>query len=121
MAWVLYVALVVLFVLVAVLFVVVLRSRDATSRRTRTRATGARHQSPGATAPGLDHDRRSVPSDVVGGVDPATTGASSPDGQAYRDQARRLADDEAASTRQLAEREAEALRRAAEAEAVSVL
>ena len=41
--------------------------------------------------------------------------------QAYRDQARRLADDEAATTRQLAEREAEGLRRAAEAEAASVL
>jgi ribonuclease Y len=121
MAWVLYIGLAVLFVLVAVLFVVVLRSREANSRRTptRTRASAARHQSGGAAAAGHDHDRRSTRSDVA--ADPLTTDEPAHDGQAYRDQARRLADDEAATTRQLAEREAEALRRAAEAEAVSVL
>ncbi len=118
MAWVLYVALAFLFVLVAVLFVVVIRSREAHSRRSGNRGTGARHQGrwdgPGRRA------------DTTGGVrsaaaDAVATRGPGDDLQTYRDQARRLADDEAATTRQLAEREAEALRRAAEAEAVSVL
>ncbi len=118
MAWVLYVALAVLFVLVAVLFVVVIRSREAPSRRSRNRGTGARHQSRW-DGPGRQADKTGgVRSAAVGAV--ATRGTGD-DLQTYRDQARRLADDEAATTRQLAEREAEALRRAAEAEAVSVL
>jgi ribonucrease Y len=119
-AWFLYIALAVLFVLVAALFVVVIRTREAHTRRSRTQVAGARHQR--AAAGGQGQDERPASSNLRDAeAEPSAAREPAQDQQAYRDQARRLADDEAATTRELAEREAEGLRRAAEAEAVSVL
>ena len=124
MAWVLYTALGALTVLLAALFLYVRRTREAPARAPRAGMHGTRSR---AAWPG-GHRRDDASAASTGAAAPPAFEPTSPDAargaddvQAYRDRARRLADDEAATTRQLAEREAEALRRAAEAEAASLL